>query len=378
MPTKVCYVLPLYDENTHQHHAYLYPFIEDAAKRLRMLVIVEKTTGKVRLSTVERIWVQYFRLAPLRAIELFVLLLVARLMGYKTFYTHYSFYGSVAAGFIARLTGGRSFYWSCGELAVHHVRPTSLANIRRIITRQWPEKLAIRMAKPLVTGTMRMADYYALHYGVNRYNIRVMPNWVGPERFERAEPDAEIKAKIDAAGRGPRVLFVHRLAPLRGATWLAPLLERAAKEYPEVVFVVAGDGPSRRDVEEDARKRGLESRLVILGWIPNRLVPGLMKMSDVLIMPSRHEAFGRILLEAMAAGLPFVATDCGGIPDVLTAEQAEFMSGRDDLDRFGANMMRLLGDATKRETLRQVGLKHVRNYATEVVLDQFVKMLEAR
>ena len=101
MPTKVCYVLPLYDENTHQHHAYLYPFIEDAAKRLRMLVIVEKTTGKVRLSTVERIWVQYFRLAPLRAIELFVLLLVARLMGYKTFYTHYSFYGSVAAGFIA-------------------------------------------------------------------------------------------------------------------------------------------------------------------------------------------------------------------------------------------------------------------------------------
>jgi glycosyltransferase involved in cell wall biosynthesis len=245
MRTRVCYVLPLYDEATEQHYAHIYRLLERAGRELDLLVIAEKSKGPIRLKNVSRAWRQRFRFPPLRALEMVLMLLCARLMGYRTFYTHYSFYGGIFAGIIARLTGGRSFYWNCEENIAHHVGLTSLANLRKLLLTQWPETTAIRLAKPLVTGTERMRDYYAKHYGLGRENIRVMPNWVDLRRFVEAQPDEELRTRLDEARGGPRVLYLHRLAPRKGAHHLGTIAGRVTEDHPRALFVIDPEGTIR-------------------------------------------------------------------------------------------------------------------------------------
>jgi glycogen synthase len=96
------------------------------------------------------------------------------------------------------------------------------------------------------------------------------------------------------------------------ATLLAavPLLRRAA------AVVLVGDGPLRPALERQAARLG-PGRVRFQGFVPHAEVPAWLAAADVLVLPSVYEELGSVLLEAMAAGLPVVASEVGGIPDAL-------------------------------------------------------------
>jgi glycogen(starch) synthase len=82
-------------------------------------------------------------------------------------------------------------------------------------------------------------------------------------------------------------------------------------------LVLAGDGPERGRLERLAHELGLRSRVRFLGFVPHDRVPGLLRSSDVLVMPSRYEELGTAMVEGMYAGLPVVASDTGGVPELV-------------------------------------------------------------
>ena len=147
------------------------------------------------------------------------------------------------------------------------------------------------------------------HFGVPDSKIRVIPNAV--DVGEPPRPDAGLRAELAGDATTPLVLTVARLDAQKG---IGHLLD-AAVAIPEAVFIVAGDGPDRAALESKAVALGVGARVRFLGH--RRDVPALLGIADLFVLPSLYEGLPLSVLEAMAAGVPVVATAAGGTGEVI-------------------------------------------------------------
>ncbi len=148
--------------------------------------------------------------------------------------------------------------------------------------------------------------------------VRVIPVGVDAASF----PLRDLNAR---PGR-PQVLYVGHITYAKGVDVLLDAAVRLLRPRPDVRFVLAGEGPYRhkRIQEEELRRRaadlGLLDRLLFTGGQSPGQVARLMRESSLLVLPSRRETFGAVLVEALASGIPVVATRCGGPEDIVTEE----------------------------------------------------------
>jgi len=153
-----------------------------------------------------------------------------------------------------------------------------------------------------------------------RARIRVLPNVVDTEVFETAP-----HARHD----GPaRLVTVGALAEKKGHRYLLEALARVRARRP-VELDVVGEGELRTMLEARVRELGLDSAVRFHGEQPKEEVARLMAEADLFVLPSLHETFGCVLIEAMASGLLSVATCVGGVPEVLPPEAGTLVAPRD-------------------------------------------------
>jgi phosphatidylinositol alpha-mannosyltransferase len=169
-----------------------------------------------------------------------------------------------------------------------------------VLRRIW-SRLAVRIAV-----SEAAAEFAARPMG--QAGLRIVPNGADVELFASAQP-AELP-------EGRRILFVNRLDRRKGFRVMVEAFRRLASERPDVVLIVAGDGPERpalRDVPIETR-----SRVVMLGNVPHEELPPYHAAAEVFSAPATgRESFGIVLVEAMAAGLPVVASDIAGYREVV-------------------------------------------------------------
>jgi len=153
-----------------------------------------------------------------------------------------------------------------------------------------------------------------------RARIRVLPNVVDTEVFEAA---------THSLHEGPaRLLSVGALAEKKGHTYLLDALAQLGVRS-EAELDVVGDGELRSALEARAAELGLDSAVRFHGELPKEEVARLMAEADLFVLPSLHETFGCVLIEAMSSGLPSVATRVGGVPEVLPPEAGSLVPARD-------------------------------------------------
>ncbi|MDP3794486.1 MAG: glycosyltransferase family 4 protein, partial [bacterium] len=310
--------------------------------------------------------IQRFQFYPLRLVEGFVMLLRLRFSGYRTVYVHYSFLAAFTAALVMRPTGGRVFYWNCGLPWLY----------RRSIAREFFERLTYRLITHLVTGTQSLAYAYARHYGIPVGRTRVMPNWIDTERIKNQESKirrSEFRAKLKIAAGRKAVLFIHRLSRRKGADLLPEIIRELDDEH-SVCFII-GEGPERRAIESRIKNYGLKERARFCGAVPNRDLYQYYAVADALIMPSREEGFPRVLLEAMAFGVPFVASDVGGVRDIIPPSMYEYLVSGDDPQDFALSLRQLLVEnASVLDELRYLLYAWVQRYDIDAVSRLFVEL----
>ena len=121
---------------------------------------------------------------------------------------------------------------------------------------------------------------------------------------------------------GPYALYLGKLAPNKGTTHLVRIMERANLDWP---LVVAGDGPERAKIQNDAAQSSHDIRFV--GWVDQRSATAWMAHASVLLFPSRGpESLSRVLIEASALGVPIAAMNTGGTPDVIVHDRTGLLS----------------------------------------------------
>jgi 2-deoxystreptamine N-acetyl-D-glucosaminyltransferase/2-deoxystreptamine glucosyltransferase len=157
---------------------------------------------------------------------------------------------------------------------------------------------------------------HAFDAGARKDIVHVIPSGVDARRF--APPGTDPVPDLPR----PRILYVGRLATQKGVRTLleaVPLLRcRQAR------LLLVGDGPLRAKLERQAARLGLAGRVCVTGFVPHAQVAAYLHHADLLVLPSVYEELGSVLVEAMQAGLPVVASAVGGIPEVV----ADGVTGR--------------------------------------------------
>lgn len=361
---KLVYVLPKYDEGAGEHFFHIYKLLGELGKKTKLAVVIEKAKGTPRFENVQRVEIVSAKSFISRFCETFARLAVLRAQGYDTFYVHYSFFGAIAASLITKFSGGKVFYWNCGLPHLFFKYFLQKGWIQSKINDDWPLRLSLKMVDYLVTGTERMKKYYHTQFGVPLKKILVVPNEIDLSRFT---PKKQIN-------RIPQILFVHRMSERKGAHYLVPIAEKVLKKA-KAQFVIAGDGPYLPALQAQIKKKKLGRWVKTLGSVPNKEVMKLYSQSDIFLMPSDEEGFPRVLLESMATGTPFVASDVGGVRDIVSKSAQEFVVEKGDVNAFAGKLAQLISDEKLRNKLAKDGLQQVKQYDLKKVVPLLVKTL---
>lgn len=336
---RVVYLVPELNPDAGTHFYYLGGFIKKIAERMRVVVVEEKRRRFFLLP----------RLIGLRA------------RGFRDVYVHYSFYGALMSIIVAKLFGGRMFYWNCGMPWLYEKE------------RGWFEERLFRFILRnaiLVTGTEGMAEQYRQRYQLQKDRMRVMPNWIDLFAYRDLPSQEKARKKLGLPLDKKIVLFAHRLSKRKGAHRIAAMAE-ALRDVPDMFFVIVGEGPEAEDQKAKIEDQNLAERIRFEGSVPARRVPLYMRAADVFFMPSDEEGFPHVLLEAMAAGTPFAASDVGGVAEIIPEEMRQFLCPPDDLMCFAENIKYFL---SHQNTIAKRLSAFVKRYDIEKVAEKFIML----
>lgn len=190
--------------------------------------------------------------------------------------------------------------------------------------REFPDKLRYMVAEHLVSHA-----YYRVvgvsthtttalerHEKIPRRKLVTIPNGVDPTPYTRAAEPLEVKRALGIAGRGPVLGIAAKLRPEKRIEDLIEALSYLRLYFPEIVLLIAGVGGEEEKLRRTAVEHGVADSVHFLGM--RRDIPDILRALDLMVLPSSREGTPMILLEALAAGVPVVATRVGGIPEIIT------------------------------------------------------------
>jgi L-malate glycosyltransferase len=190
-----------------------------------------------------------------------------------------------------------------------------------------------------------------------------------------AAPPASLHEELWLPHEAPLVGNVAALVPHKGQRHLIDAAALVLRQQPDARFVIAGEGELRPSLEQQIRQHHLEKHVRLAGFRTDIL--SLHKAFDVFVMSSVTEGLGTSLLDAMACGKPIVATNVGGIPEVVVDGETGLLVPPRDPTAMAAAVVRLLTDQALRERMGQAGLARVRErFSADIMVANTLKVYE--
>ena len=231
----------------------------------------------------------------------------------------------------------------CGtELTLRDIRPPGIRSLRRLLT------------YPLLAVAMKSCDRLIFN------SHATQSAWVGDRtntRFVVMYPPFDldkytraVNAQNVERSAGPRIGFVGRLSEQKGVSVLLKAMTSVKDRIPDARLLVVGTGEMEDELKVLTKEADLEGCVDFLGF--KRNVFEHMRQMDVLVLPSRTEGFGMAALEAMAMGVPVVATPIGGLQEIIVGGETGLFVPYGDSESLAEAVVELLRDTDRR---RQMG-----------------------
>ncbi len=182
---------------------------------------------------------------------------------------------------------------------------------------------------------------------------------------------ADVKEKLGIPRDSFVVGTVGRLTPVKGQKYLMEAAAKIVQREPRAMFVFLGDGELLAGFTEMASVPGIKDHLKFLGWRPD--VADVMSAFDVFVLPSLNEGMGKVLVEAMAMGKPIIASNVGGIQDLVTHGENGLLVPPADGDALADAILDLYENPDKRESMGKAG----RQMAVEYGVDAMLRKIDA-
>ena len=269
--------------------------------------------------------------------------------------------------FVYKLTSDptyeRSVYMGLTRDSLEHYQEsegTRIALLRRM------RNAEIARAAHLVCPSESLREF-AISWGVPRERVTLLPNPVSaPAQLE--ERDA---LRRRHGFDGPTLAFAGRLSVQKS---IDVALEALTKTN-GVRLVLAGDGPDREQLQRRARELGLDGRAQFLGPQPRQTVFELLRAADAALLSSSWENFPHMVVEALAVGTPVVATEIGGVPEIVRDGENGLLVPVGDAEALAAAIERYLADGELQARLRAAAPASVERFAPEKIYARLEEIL---
>jgi len=214
----------------------------------------------------------------------------------------------------------------------------------RVCAYEWLDRQLLRRS-PMVVVVSQALKETIVRCGVRPTRVAVVHNAVDLDRM--APPSggptrAEIKASMGLSQHVRLAISVGRLSSEKGHRYLVAAAPRIVSEVPTAKLALVGDGAEAPGIRQQITDLGLNGCVVLAGF--RRDVPALLRAADVFVLPSLSEGLPNAALEALAAGVPTVATAVGGTPEVVRHEQTGLLVPSQDPGALAEAVVRLLRD----------------------------------
>ncbi|HET7080131.1 MAG TPA: glycosyltransferase [Chloroflexia bacterium] len=236
----------------------------------------------------------------------------------------------------------------------------------------WMDRMMYRLSDRILVTSEASKQIVMSSEGIPAHYLSVVYNGVDMDKFAARGDRADVRAELGVAPDAALIGAVGRLtADKGGQDVLIRVVGRVRETCPQVRLVMVGDGPLRPGLEQLTAQLGLTGTVIFTGLRSD--VPRLLGALDVFVLPSEREALPVAVLEAMAAGLPLVATRVGGIPEVVEDGATGFLVPPGDVAAMHCVLERLTGDPALAARLGAAGQAHVQAHFT---VQQMVRQVE--
>ncbi len=266
------------------------------------------------------------------------------------------------AGLAARWQGGPRVAWSVG------LDITKDTAVHRYLTPK------------LIDGVMVPSE--ALKRQITRHGyvdpeiVKVIPIGIEDERLAPVDRDAaaDLRGRYRLPQDSIVAVTVGRFVPQKGHVHLIDAAVELVHRHDNLFFLLLGDGPLREELQLQIRQLNLEERFVFVGMVDN--VASLLSGADLMIHPSIEEPFGIALLEGMRAGLPVVATEVGGIPEVVTVDRTALLVSPADAASLSTAIDMMLISKARMKAFGQAGRQRWRDeFQVDTMVDRIERYL---
>lgn len=227
--------------------------------------------------------------------------------------------------------------------------------------REFPDKLRYMVAENLISRAYYRVVGVSAHTTrdlaryekIPRYKLLTIPNGIDASRLDAAAEPARTRSTLGIAGRGPVIGIGAKLRPEKRIVDLIEAVSYLRADFPEIVLLIAGEGEQEGLLRQAAAEHGVVNSVHFLGL--RRDMPDILRALDLLVLPSSREGTPMILLEALAAGVPVVASGVGGVPEVITHDLNGSLIEPFQPRALAAEIARVLRDTELRARYRREG-----------------------
>jgi len=322
---------------------------------------------KAGLSNLREAGVKLFELPMRRAphpSDLWVLWLLRRYLveqGPFTLMHGHSSKGGGLARLLRPLVGARVVYTPHGFITLSpHILPSERQGYGLI------ERGLVLFTDALVANSEYEAKE-AQHLGYPSAKVYVIPNGIRVDEAKASEEEKESLRQGWGLEKNHLVVgFVGRFVTEKGPEVLLEAFSRVAPKHPLARLVMVGEGPLREQLREGARRLGLEGRVVWPGFVNGQEA---MRVFDIFVLPSDYESFGYVLIEAMAEGLPVIATEVGIASEAIQEGENGFLVQPRDVQALVVHLDTLLSDPLLRKRMGESSRARVQQFSVDKMIE---------
>jgi glycosyltransferase involved in cell wall biosynthesis len=211
--------------------------------------------------------------------------------------------------------------------------------------------------------------------GLSPLRASVIPNGVDTMRFRfNAQNRFDLRSRLGVKENEVLLGTVGSYYPVKGHRFLIDAMQKLVVFDRSLKLVMAGQGPLEEELRQQVNEKGLEANVQIVGYVEE--IPGFLSALDIFVMPSLSEGQPLSLLEAAANGRCVVATNVGGIPEVVVNRENGVLVPPGDVDALADALASLLGDPVMRQRLSDNAVKTVeKNWAIQRTADRYLVLL---
>ena len=259
-------------------------------------------------------------------------------------------------------------YHTFFEEYLHHYVPLVPKNVMRFVANRFSRHQGNSLDGMVVPSKPMLKVLKS--YGITT-QTEVIPTGIEPASFVLGDR-AAFRAKHGIAQDRPVILFVGRVAHEKNIGFLLKVVDRIRHEIPNILFVIAGEGPALKSLEHEVRELRISDNVLFVGYLDRpKELNSCYRAADIFVFSSRTETQGLVLLEAMAQGVPVVSIAEMGTRDVLSEGLGVWIA-QEDLTDFSGKVVSMLGDDQERKALGNLGREYAHDWSASTQTKRMV------